>query len=313
MAGTDSVVHHPFGVDPCDQQNHPIFNATTQKRNAVDPRTGLFEAYVPLPSIVGNNGEGPVVDMSLFYSPLVNNHAGLGDGWSFAFTCYREEQEQLTLHSGEVLRVKKGEDVSSNGVEVSWCSENTAIEVGRPDGRGATLERVGSSKVWMPVSISLYGFSVMLAWEQQTLEPSVKQKYEGLVGGSVEKEALEGSYIRLAQIKDCYRVLIQLSYTNNTAALVFWPDEESERLSFTLSLGDYALMHVEAPDGRMCIMEYQDHAKCGRLLNALTTFEGVQEHITYADNGLTFKDSDKLSALPCVALHTLAPRGGANP
>ncbi|UVL17186.1 hypothetical protein LOY44_14215 [Pseudomonas sp. B21-044] len=312
MSSTNSVVHHPFGMDPCDHQNHPIFNATTQKRNAVDPRTGLFEAYVPLPSIVGGDGEGPVVDMSLFYSPLVNNHAGLGDGWSFAFTCYREEQQQLTLHSGEVLRVEKGKDLENlekNGVAVMWDLKGTRVRVRYPDDRREWLEQVGSSKVWMPTSIGSHTGDVNLTWQQQTLEPSVKKKYAALLRG-VEKTALEASYIRLAQISADSRTLVKLTYTDTKVTLAYWPDEASEHVSFTLSLADYALTRVDAPDGSACEFKYHDHAQCGRLLKELTTFEGVKEAVAYKDNGLTFKDNPKLSALPCVSQHTLTPRGG---
>lgn len=312
MSSTNSVVHHPFGVDPCDQQNHPIFNATTQKRNAVDPRTGLFEAYVPLPSIVGGDGEGPVVDMSLFYSPLVNNHAGLGDGWSFAFTCYREEQQQLTLHSGEVLRVEKGKNLEVHGIKVGWYNDNTVVTVNRPDGRNDWLEQVGDSKIWMLKYIRNSTGLVELTWQQQALEPSIKGKYAALLKGAVEKKALDASYCRLAQISAGERTLINLTYTDTTVSLAYWPDEDSEHLNFTLTLKDYALNRVDAADGSACEFKYQDHATCGRLLKELTTFEGVKEEVAYKDNGLTFKDNAKLSALPCVSQHTVTPRGGTS-
>ncbi|MCE7763996.1 hypothetical protein GQL56_15200, partial [Pseudomonas putida] len=310
MASTTSTVHHPFGMDPCDQQNHPIFNATTQKRNAVDPRTGLFEAYVPLPSITGNNGDGPVVDMSLFYSPLVNNHAGLGDGWSFAFTCYREEQKQLTLHSGEVLSVTKGEEAEAHKVKVTWWDKNTVLHVQRPGGRSEILRQVGTSKVWMAIKIlNGHDDAVNMAWEQIKLESSVKECYEKLLVSDVEKKMLSQSYIRLTQISDPDRTLVQLTYTDAAVTLVFWPDAEGERLTYTLNLSDYALQNITAPDSSKCSMAYQDHPQCGRLLQKLTTFEGVQESVSYADNGLIFKDNAKLSALPCVNKHTLTPRG----
>lgn len=63
------MAHNPMGTDPSDSENDPIFNATTQKRNVVDPRTGLFEAFIPLPSIVGNDGSGPVFEMGLHCAP----------------------------------------------------------------------------------------------------------------------------------------------------------------------------------------------------------------------------------------------------
>ncbi|MCE7766426.1 hypothetical protein GQL56_27715, partial [Pseudomonas putida] len=312
MASTTPTVHHPFGMDPCDQQNHPIFNATTQKCNAVDPRTGLFEAYVPLPSITGNNGDGPVVDMSLFYSPLVNNHAGLGDGWSFAFTCYREEQKQLTLHSGEVLSVSKGEEAEVHKVKVRWANNDTVLRLRHPGGRSEMLEQVGTSKVWMATSISSgHGSVVYMTWEQIKLESSVKEDYEKLLVSDVEKKMLSQSYIRLTQIRDRHRTLVQLTYTDAAVTLVFWPDAEGESLTYTLNLSDYALENITAPDSSMCSMAYLDHPQCGRLLQKLTTFEGVQESVSYADNGLIFQDNAKLSALPCVNKHTLTPRGAS--
>ncbi|KJU87419.1 hypothetical protein MBAV_000388, partial [Candidatus Magnetobacterium bavaricum] len=30
------MAHNPMGTDPTDDENDPIFNATTQKRNVVD-------------------------------------------------------------------------------------------------------------------------------------------------------------------------------------------------------------------------------------------------------------------------------------
>jgi hypothetical protein len=272
MTSTTNVVHHPFGMDPCDQQNHPIFNATTQKRNAVDPRTGLFEAYVPLPSIVGGNGDGPVVDMSLFYSPLVNNHAGLGDGWSFAYTCYREEQEKLTLHSGEVVDVKKGKNISEMWITVTWLDGEVWVE--RPGGCCEKLKRVGDSKIWMPSEIFNSQGKVSLAWEQESLSSDSKEKYSKLLLSEAEKAALNDSFIRLKQVESDGRKLVGLEYTETQVTLMLWPDEESERLSYTLTLSDHALKRVEASTGDGCVMKYKDHAQCGYLLSELTTFEG---------------------------------------
>ncbi|MGE8322305.1 MAG: hypothetical protein ACN6OX_04395, partial [Pseudomonas sp.] len=59
------MARNAMGVDPCDGENHEIFNTTSQKRIFVDARTGLFEAFVPLPTISCNQGLGPAIDMSL--------------------------------------------------------------------------------------------------------------------------------------------------------------------------------------------------------------------------------------------------------
>jgi len=94
------MAHNPMGTDPTDSESDPIFNATSQKRNVVDPRTGLFEIYVPLGSITGNNGNGPVVDLSLYNTPTINNEAGLGDGTWQAFTIYSETHKKLDAAHG---------------------------------------------------------------------------------------------------------------------------------------------------------------------------------------------------------------------
>src|ERR1700712_974444 len=151
---TTEKTHHPLGIDPCDQQSHPIFNATTQKCNVVDTRTGLFEVYVPLPKITGNAGRGPVVDLGLFYTPVVNNHACLGDGWSFAFSFYNEKLKQLTLSTGEVL----GFDIAQGGIDVSSISIRVQgpdkIKVVLANKSSEILKKLEDTELWMPVTLA---------------------------------------------------------------------------------------------------------------------------------------------------------------
>lgn len=333
-----------MGIDPCDSQNHAIFNATTQKRNYVDPRTGLFEVYVPLPSITGNAGSGPVVDMSLFYTPVVNNFAALGDGWSFAFTTYHEDKQQLTLHSGEVIKVEKGKEVKTPAVIAKWDKADktaTVLTVERRDGRVETLKQAGSSKIWVPARLTTDGYNFLdLTWIATPQLVDNKQYYQ----------------IQLVSIKDANRQLLKVEYALEkpeaaTVKVTFWPDDATEKLCFTLALKDYALRSVTAPDGNKSTFDYLNHASCGWLLELITTFDGLVEKVEYQDIGLVFKGKEvvwgnqeknagqvavdvltgggslaraalqpigvkevedvKLSALPCVSEHTLTPlRGG---
>lgn len=289
-----------MGIDPCDSQNHAIFNTTTQKRNCVDPRTGLFEVYVPLPSVIGNIGSGPVVDMSLFYTPVVNNFAALGDGWSFAFTTYHEAQQLLTLHSGEVLEIEKGKDFDSPAVFAKWSDGSSVLTVERKDGRSETLKPVGNSKLWVPEKLTTDGYNFLsLTW---IVTPH-------LVGNAQHYQ------LQLMGLRDAYRQLLKVEYLLDkkdaaTVKITFWPDEASETLSFTLTLKDYALRTVLAPDGNQSTFDYLENANCGWLLTSITTFEGLTEEVEYQDNGLSFADNAKLSALPCVSRHTLRPHGG---
>lgn len=163
---TREITHHPLGIDPCDQQNHPIFNATTQKRNVVDTRTGLFEVYVPLPKITANAGRGPVVDLGLFYTPVVNNHACLGDGWSFAFSFYNEKLKKLTLSSGEVLDFDKdGGELKVSSISVKY-NRDEKIKVVLANKHSEFLEKLGNTDLWVPVKLETpEEHSLTLRWE----------------------------------------------------------------------------------------------------------------------------------------------------
>lgn len=94
---------------------------------------------------------------------------------------------------------------------------------------------------------------------------------------------------------------------SRTVRINFWPNEE-ESLTYQLEQQDYALRSITAPDNLQVLLGYDDHPKCGWLLNAIQTFEGVKETVTYAANQITFSDK-KLTALPAVSTHTLTPLG----
>ncbi|WP_110970549.1 RHS repeat domain-containing protein [Pseudomonas huaxiensis] len=289
------MAHNVMGIDPCDSQNHAIFNASTQKRNVVDPRTGLFEVCVPLPTIVGNSGNGPEVDMSLFYTPVVNNFAALGDGWSFGFTTWHETTKHLTLHSGEVLEISKGQKLDSPQFIARWESDDSILKIKSRAGRLETLKKVGSSKIYVPHTLTTDGANELyLEWTatEHTLE---KKKHH---------------QVRLAKISDKDRRLVNVDYSEPSAsvAITFWPDDEAP-LTFRLTLEDYALRSVERPEGTLSTFGYDDHDTCGWLLSSLETAEGVKETVVYEKVALKFDDA-KLAALPVVTRHRLTPRGG---
>lgn len=287
-----------MGIDPCDNQNFAVFNATTQKHNWVDPRTGLFEVYVPLPSVKGNNGNGPVVDLSLFYTPVCNNRAGLGDGWSFAFTTYDETHEQLTLHTGEVLKVKKGEELKTLSVIARWQEENTVLEVTRRDGRVEVLRQQLTSNIYVPHTLTTDGLNVAsMTWN------CLEHDIEGVIHYQ----------ILLTEINDAVRKLFKVDYVleggSGNIVLTFWPDDPVETIAYTLTVTDYTLASAASPEQWQCSFNYITHSECGELLVGIKSFTDVMEEVVYAANGYKFAEGTKLNALPSVSTHTLTCPG----
>lgn len=305
------MLHNAMGIDPCDGENHEIFNTTSKKSTGVDARTGLFEAYVPLPTITCNMGLGPAIDMSLSYTPMVNNRAGLGDGWSFAFTTYNEANKQLRLHSGEAVTVENNKDLPGPLVIAYWAADHKTLTVKRPDGRVEVLKRADRSQIFIPVSISQDGKSfATLEWEVKEQELDDALHYQIRLASIADTAPAENA------TPDEARVHVRLKYAADDAGIQtidvnFWEAFDTLACTYALTLKDYALTSVTLPEGHQYTFSYDDHLECGYLLSALTTPEGLTETVIYKDNGLSFLNDSKLSKLPCVATHITAPANEA--
>ena len=112
-----------------------VFDVSGQTNTGVDPRTGLFNAYYPLASLMGLEGRGPVCDLGMHYSPTRANEAGLGDGWAFNFSSYDNRARTLTLSSGqstqltdgEIIQLKNGTKLKKPGYRISAQFKNDVI------------------------------------------------------------------------------------------------------------------------------------------------------------------------------------------
>lgn len=269
--------HNAMGTDPSDFRNAAIFNTTRQKCTHVDPRTGLFECFMPLPAITGNAGQGPVLDMSLYYSPAVNNIAALGDGWSFgSIATYFERNGALTLHTGEVILVEKGKAFESSAVKATWSDNDTTLTVERADGRVETFQKAGDSLLWTPVTITTDGYRYLhLTWatvEQSNATESPSINIFSIVPTPQVMPVQLRHQVRLTAIDDdgatdasgtkaSPRRLLTIEYRadgtsqpdDHVAApteirLNFWP-RTREAMTFVLNLNDqYALTSIVPPE-----------------------------------------------------------------
>lgn len=91
-----SVLCEDYG----NTERSEIFDTLGQGESGVDPRTGLFHAHYPVATLQGLNGLGPICDLTLHYSALRGNEAGLGDGWAWRFSSLDVRERCLTLANG---------------------------------------------------------------------------------------------------------------------------------------------------------------------------------------------------------------------
>lgn len=90
--------------DYANTSHSELFDTTGHSESGVDPRTGLFHAHYPVASLQGLQGQGPACDLTLHYSALRANEAGLGDGWAWRFSSVQVRDRLLTLADGTQVK-----------------------------------------------------------------------------------------------------------------------------------------------------------------------------------------------------------------
>jgi hypothetical protein len=102
---TLAIPDSPLCADYGNTYRSEVFDVSGQNTTGVDPRTGLFNAHYPLAVLMGMDGKGPLWDLTLHYSALRANEAGLGDGWAFNFSSYETRTRLITLSTGHTIEL----------------------------------------------------------------------------------------------------------------------------------------------------------------------------------------------------------------
>ncbi|MGP8279799.1 RHS repeat-associated core domain-containing protein [Pseudomonas vlassakiae] len=136
--------------------NHSeVFDTSNQDRTGVDERSGLFHAHYPIATLQGLHGLGPVCDLTLHYSALRANEAGLGDGWAWRFSRIITSSTQvadhrvLTLADGTPVvfsdeqwkQLSAGEAVKTQACRVTCNKDYSEFTVEFPSGRKEILSK----------------------------------------------------------------------------------------------------------------------------------------------------------------------------
>ncbi|MDF0731780.1 hypothetical protein P0Y43_13770 [Pseudomonas entomophila] len=126
-----------------------VFDVSGQTETGVDPRTGLFHAHYPVATLRGLEGLGPVCDLTLHYSALRGNEAGLGDGWAWRFSSLEHRDRRLTLADGlqiDFTDAEWSELAQGNSLTKAQCvirsnADYSEVTVSLPSGRQEILTK----------------------------------------------------------------------------------------------------------------------------------------------------------------------------
>lgn len=136
--------------------NHSeVFDTSHHDRTGVDERSGLFHAHYPIATLQGVHGLGPVCDLTLHYSALRGNEAGLGDGWAWRFSrivtssLQENDHRLLTLANGTPVMLSddqwallgKGQAIKTPSCRVSCNQDYSTFTVEYPTGAQEILSK----------------------------------------------------------------------------------------------------------------------------------------------------------------------------
>lgn len=154
------------------------FQFASETPFGVDKRTGLFSLTIPIATITGNRGMGPVIDFSIYYSSVGEHYSPYGFQIYDTFTKYDRENKRIILSTGDILKLAPGSSDSNPYFDTPLpldyrldIDDDKKIHLIHQDG---TIEvfpyRPSTSKIIAPEKIiSPQGYSLDLNWSYSLL------------------------------------------------------------------------------------------------------------------------------------------------
>ena len=266
----------------------------------VDPRTRLFGFQQTLGTITENNGMGPEIDLTIFYSPTTStNTFGMGIGVILAVPYIDRAGNTIALSSGESYKFSEDSGVNkpltilqrkiATFIAVKQTSNNYRIT--DSNGQIVDLQHV-KNDICLPVKIySPLGYTLDLEWNQDANPIYLK---------SVTDESG----------KPLYRA------TFNTGSvgveMTFFPDcSESYSIKFSTTNGHLSsIVHSALPDAPWQF-NFRDVGMPGLFtLTETITPTGLKKTATYnagGKTGIMYFSNASMSPLPAVTQLTISP------
>jgi RHS repeat-associated protein len=272
------------------------FNFGGAVQGEVDPRTGLFNAHLPLAQLVGNDNLGPSLTLALNYTPLDGAFPGVGHGCTLGLSHYDTQAKLLTLSTGERYKVVETssqvflQQQKLDGMRFEKLTSGPYggnYKITYKSGR-VELLRNDAYAVKVPVRIfSPAGHWLDLTWEAQ------------------------GSLRRLVRVADETGTLFQATYGDSLTTMSVWPGRsEGYELRLTFRNGYLSRLENTAHDPVLAWTFTYDTVGSTQMLTKIEAPTGLIEQVIYKAAGHQFPAGANRPPLPCVTTYARYPQGG---
>lgn len=263
-------------------------------QGGVDPRTGTYNIKLPLINVSSGSLAGPLLTLSLSYSPLSQQEEGFGKGMSLNLTRYDVSSRLLILSNGEKYPISSsGSRVREiKGKDFLFRMEGDNHKVIYKSGFVDFLGRFGNVFVTERL-MSPNGRNIQFFWKELGGRPA------------------------LARVIDDSGTLLNITYPTasiNATTVTVLPDNADSGFNLNFDFSDELLSDVTIETGILSMAWRFMHGDIGparlKAIVGIISPLGSKEIVSYfPDRGMAFPDKAGRAVQPCVHQHTLIPGG----
>lgn len=269
--------------------------------SGVDPRTGTYSITLSLGEFIGNRGNGIVMPISLNYNASNTVDIGFGRGWSIPITQFDKTRNVLSLSSGQSF-------------ELAWNSSKQEYDIPYRKLKDIRVFYVDATKELKVIYKD--GREEYLGWDDGLLRRIVS-----LQGENVYFEYGRFNFRNvLWRIYDEDRRELKIDcWTNKWKTEVIHKQGEVTTLKFVFNKtgngADKRLTSFRCSDELPSTkIVYRYIRKCYYdVVESITHASGLEEKITYLDEGHTLPAGAPLSKVPIVTRHVVTPEKNQPP
>ncbi|MHA2878949.1 hypothetical protein ACXZ7R_21460 [Vibrio campbellii] len=273
----------------------------------VDPRTGIFNAHINITKLLSSKTSGAPYDFSISYNSSSNVDLGFGRGWGYSLSSFDLKSKRLTLSSGQVFEIKWDDTL---GEFIAPYRKLKDIKI-------LYLEKIDNE----PSSIVLHfkdGTSEYISYEEGILYKRVSSN--GLVVNFEYANSYQPNSFGLTlwKISDDSGQSIEIDWWTNEYKTTVTHNSLGSVLKtcsiLKIGRGDWkGLGYIYFEEEPYTEFQYRWIESCNyEVIEKVIHGTGLQEEITYLDNGHSLPDGAPISKVPFVTKHILYPGENQN-